>query len=464
MHSFSRRGLGLAALALAACTTPVSPRLPTVPAPEGYAVAYIDPFADDTVIRRDGHPDILFATDREPAADGAAGFYGEERGNALRLGRGTIEGVGADGRTTWADARSVALLKDEVEAYPLRVTAVEEFGLVPESLPPVAPDALRDAADDGAMRRFIEELDAVLQRSPQKDVYIYVHGYKVGFEHPLLVAAELWHYLAYNGAFIAYAWPTGNQVWSYPSSAESAVNSARKLRLLLLAIAERSQARRVHILGYSAGTRLVMRTLADLGQFARDLPRRELRRRLKLDNVILVSSDLDRDLFSGYLLDGALRIPDTLSLYQYAGDGPLGAAATLFGRRRLGQTLEPAEIDTKAAAWLRETPVLRLIDAGNAPGVDTGNGHRYLRASAWVSADILMTLLYDLTPAQRGLERGEDYPVWQFPADYPERLRRGLEAAGARPFEDRDARGLRYPGEETVRGSGARSQEEEAIE
>jgi len=426
-------------------------------------VAYIDPFADETVIEREGHPDILYATDREPAPDGGSGFYGDARGRALRLGRGVIEGLGADGRTTWADARSVALLKDEVEAYPLRVTAVEEYGIVPASLPSVAPDALRDAADEGAMRRFIDDLDERLNASAQKDVYLFVHGYKVGFEHPLLVAAELWHYLAYNGAFVAYAWPTGSQVWSYPSSAESAVNSARMLRLLLLEIAAESQARRIHIVAYSAGTRLVMRTLADLGLYARDMPRREIRRRLKLDNVVIVSSDLDRDIFSGYLLDGALRIPDTLSLYQYADDGPLAAAATLFGRPRIGQTLQPDEIDAQAAAWLRDTPVLRLIDAGNAPGVDTGNGHRYLRASAWVSADILMSLLYDLTPAQRGLERSDDYPVWRFPVDYPERLQRGLDAAGARPFDDRDAQGRRHP-RKSAGTSGAALQEEDTIE
>jgi esterase/lipase superfamily enzyme len=463
MHFHARRVLAAALVALAACSTPASHRLPAVPAPPTYAVAYIDPFADDTVIERDGHPDILYATDRAPAADGAPGFYGDERGNALRLGRGTIEGLGADGHTTWADARGVALLKDDVENYPLRVTAVEEFGVVPESLPPVAPDALREAADEAAMRRFIDELDERLARSAQKDVYLYVHGYKVGFEHPLLVASELWHYLAYNGAFVAYAWPTGDQVWSYLSSAESAVNSARKLRLLLLAIAERSQAQRIPIVAYSAGTRLVMRTLTDLGQYTRDVPRPELRRRLKLDNVFIVSSDLDRDIFSGYLLDGALRVVDTLSLYQYEGDGPLAAAATLFGRRRLGQTLEPNEIDAQAAAWLNATPVLRLIDAGNAPGVDTGNGHRYLRASAWVSADILMTLLYDLTPQQRGLQRSEEYPVWQFPDDYPERLRSGLDTAGARPFDDRDARGLRYL-DLPEQDSGRVLQEEKTIE
>lgn len=41
--------------------------------------------------------------------------------------------------------------------------------------------------------------------------------------YPLLVASELWHFLGYNGAFIAYSWPTKFSIWAYVADLENAI-------------------------------------------------------------------------------------------------------------------------------------------------------------------------------------------------------------------------------------------------
>jgi hypothetical protein len=43
-----------------------------------------------------------------------------------------------------------------------------------------------------------------------------------------------------------------------------------------------------------------------------------------------------------------------------------------------------------------------------------------------VSSDILTTLMYDLTPEQRGLTRTEEWPIWVFPPDYISNLTKKL--------------------------------------
>ena len=53
-------------------------------------------------------------------------------------------------------------------------------------------------------------------------------------------------------------------------------------------------------------------------------------------------------------------------------------------------------------------------------------GHSYFRTGPWVSSDILMMLMYSLSPEQRGLVRYEDFPVRDFPEDYVARLRSAL--------------------------------------
>jgi hypothetical protein len=40
-----------------------------------------------------------------------------------------------------------------------------------------------------------------------------------------------------------------------------------------------------------------------------------------------------------------------------------------------------------------------------------------------------MTLMYDLPPAERGLERSDESAIWTFPTDYIERLRRAVMKA-----------------------------------
>ena len=63
-----------------------------------------------------------------------------------------------------------------------------------------------------------------------------------------------------------------------------------------------------------------------------------------------------------------------------------------------------------------------IIDVSDAEKSDAGNGHSYFRQSPWASSDLLMTLMYDLGPRERGLERTAENPVWSFPADYIDRL------------------------------------------
>jgi hypothetical protein len=43
-----------------------------------------------------------------------------------------------------------------------------------------------------------------------------------------------------------------------------------------------------------------------------------------------------------------------------------------------------------------------------------------------VSSDVLMTLMYNLSPGERGLVMLDDIPEWTFPPDYVERLRKSL--------------------------------------
>lgn len=404
-------------------TKPPSDQIFLMPAPDLYAEGDIDPFSDDEPIESEYQPRILFATDRLPSDDKEQfAFYGDGRDNALHLGEARIE-FSADNPITWDEARRISLLKSRTDKYPLQIASVEEYGLLARTVPPIRPEADRTETPG---RRFAEAINRRLQDSQSRDVYIYVHGYKVEFENPILVAAELWHFLGHDGAFVAYSWPSTRKTLAYWSDLDDAINSARRLRALIVHIAENTDAERIHVVGYSAGTRLVARMVADLGLYGYFLDDEELHRRVKLGHVILVGSDIDRAILMGYLLDGALRVPVALTIYESADDSALGLSQRVFQRNRVGQVVA-GELDLPGVKeFFVQHPELRVIDVTQAEAGTAGSGHSYFRESPWVSSDILVTLLYDLPPAERGLVRKPDSPIWTFPDDYITRLRGAL--------------------------------------
>jgi esterase/lipase superfamily enzyme len=272
---------------------------------------------------------------------------------------------------------------------------------------------------------FAAKINAKLAISKVKDVFIYLHGYKVVFENPLLVASELWHFLGYAGAFIAFSWPSTPSTLAYFSDLETAALSAGNLRIFIQYLAEKTDARRIHIIGYSAGTRVVSQALNQLALMHVEPDGGVSAKNLRIGHVILTGSDLDLHLFGSYLMDGVLDIVDNLTVYASAKDKALGMSRWVFGRDRLGQIVS-IELPEAATAFLRQNKNLVIINATDSPGADTGNGHAYFRQSPWTSSDILATLIFNFKPGERGLEQVNGGPIWTFSADYIERLREAL--------------------------------------
>jgi esterase/lipase superfamily enzyme len=305
------------------------------------------------------------------------------------------------------------------------VTAVEEVGILDRSLNALTDHVMDKDQQSVPGEQFAAKVNAKLAISRAKDVFIYLHGYKVVFENPLLVASELWHFLGYEGVFIAFAWPSTPEITAYFSDLETAALSAGSLRILIQYLAEETDAKRIHIIGYSAGTRVVAQALDQLALMQAGPGCKKLAQDLRIGHVILTGSDIDRHIFGAYLVDGILDVVDDLTIYASAKDKALGMSKWVFGRGRLGQTVDGTLSET-AAAYLRQAKKLVIINATDAPGAASGNGHAYFRQSPWTSSDILATLSFDLEPEKRGLEQANAGPIWTFRADYIDTLREAI--------------------------------------
>jgi len=416
------------ALFLGACASQPINQIMLMPAPDVFDQGDWDPFTDRDPIKEIPYGGILYATDREPVREEGQ-YYLDDRGHVLRLGVAKVA-AGKEGMT-WEDARRISLLKERGEDYPLKVTDVREVGILDRSI-----NVLTDSLMDKDQRhlpseQFAAKVNAKLAISKRKDVFIYVHGYKVVFENPLLVASELWHFLGYEGAFIAFAWPSTPSTLAYFSDLETAALSAGNLRILIQYLAEKTDARRIHIIGYSAGTRVVARALDQLALMHASPDCNDSAKALRIGHVILTGSDIDTHIFGSYLVDGMLDVVDDITIYASAKDKALGMSKWVFGRQRLGQIVS-IDLSEDAARYLRQNSKLIIVNATDTPGAGSGNGHAYFRQSPSTSSDILTMLTFDLKPKERGLEQTGGRPIWTFPTNYIDKLREALLKVGSK--------------------------------
>lgn len=403
-------------LALAGCSAGGPSTIDLMPAPDIYAQAGLNPFGDEVP-----DPVIYYATNRAPAEEGVQAYSGK-RGGVLRLGTATIKLT--KGELEWEEARRVSLLKNRSDKYPLQVDTVTELGVLGSSLDPLFTDPALIAGVDDTGKEFAQGINDRLAQSKRKDVFIYVHGYKVDFDNPILVASELWHFLGYEGVFLAYSWPSTPRTMAYLGDLETAELSSYYLRDFLEYLSESTDAERIHIIGYSAGTRVVEKALFQLALINKRTSEEALKK-LRIGHAMLIGSDMDARIFGANIQDGLLDVPDDLTVYISENDKAVDFAGWLFDRARLGQVQE--ELNDSVKEFLVRNPKLRLIDVTGAEAADSGNGHGYFRESPWVSSDILMTLMYDLHPKERGLVKELGWPIWTFPPNYVEALSQDLE-------------------------------------
>jgi esterase/lipase superfamily enzyme len=425
----ARFGLLIAASLAAACGGSGPYQLVLMPAPDIYAEAVVDPFEDLSPMEiADGDAGVLYVTDRAPYP--GAGSYSSDRGHVLRAGVATVK-LG-EGTYTWDEARRISLLKNRTEDYPIKVENLQEFGILPESLTRLEQSG-GEIGDPAATDQLVARIQAHLDRSSLKEINIYVHGYKVVFENPILVVAELWHYLGYEGSFVAFSWPATPKRLAYIADVATAQYSGARLRRLVQLLSERTTAERINLIGYSAGSRVVVTALEQLSlmQYYAD-PDALRERGPRLGNIVLIGADVERALFGRVVAEGALNVAENITVYVSAKDKALGFSKWLYGgEKRLGESFSTAAIGPEARAWLAANPGLSVIDVTDAANAQAGNGHGYFRSSPWVSGDLLMLLRHGLAPADRGLVMHAEEPIWLFPEDYFDRLRVALAAAGA---------------------------------
>jgi len=227
---------------------------------------------------------------------------------------------------------------------------------------------------------FAARVNAQLESSTGRDVFIYVPGINLTFELGVRRMAEFGHYLGRDGVFVTYAWPAHDHPFAYGTDRRSARRSVEGFREFLRFLATETDAERIHLITSSAGAPVVSETLAALRDERPGVPAAAVRQGTRIGEVIYAASDQGVDDFRAMLDSGAADMADHITIYSSSMD--MGLVLTkVFGSgdRTIGRL--PAHMrDDDAAHFAEWSDRVTVVDVTNAMG-PAGRGdfwaHRY---------------------------------------------------------------------------------------
>jgi esterase/lipase superfamily enzyme len=398
---------------------PVEPLMPT---PVLYTDVGVDPIGHIPESDRWTPRRVYFATTRARSGDAREIRYTNSPSDDLGLGLALIAFGTAE--TNWAALAKASTSAERDKPINLTIAGIIEVGRVP--LTPAGIDLRED--NDAAW--LLRDLNRAIGASRDKDILVYVHGAKVNFYNACVFAAQLDHFLGRDMTSLAFSWPTRQNILAYAfgSDRQRAYDSAGALASLLESLADETEARRIHVLAWSAGARVLTRALVSLRERHPEETAEALRERLRIGTAYFAAGDVPGDEFLA-ALPTIHAITNSVIVTTSDHDEALKSAEALMGgQRRIGQKghdLTPAQLEL-----LDSMDRLEIVDLSlgrEDRGFDI-TGHRYWFNHPWASTDVLLAIRTDLPPAQRGLVRAKGGLLWSMPPDYPERIRESLES------------------------------------
>jgi esterase/lipase superfamily enzyme len=228
------------------------------------------------------------------------------------------------------------------------------------------------------------------------DALVFVHGYNVSFNEATRRTAQLAYDLEFPGAPICYSWPSHSEAAQYPKDLTNARESVPEFRRFLATVAQKTGAKKIHIVAHSMGTMLVGESLQrpitddDAKQFRQ---------------IVLAAPDIDQKVFLDQIAPAMMSGQRHLTLYASSNDEALAMSMKFNGEQRAGATRP-------------KVTLLKGMDTIDASAVDTSfMGHSYFASAAQLINDLKYLLEHDKPVDQRfGLSKQsiDDGDYWAF--------------------------------------------------
>jgi esterase/lipase superfamily enzyme len=229
---------------------------------------------------------------------------------------------------------------------------------------------------------FYRRLQAQVERSPQKEVFIFIHGYNNTFEDAVRRTGQMAHDLEYQGAAVCYSWPSQGGLFQYTVDETNVAWTTPHFKRFVLDIVAHANAEHVSLIAHSMGNRALTCALRDLALEMQETPP-------IFQQVVLAAPDIDADIFVRDIAPVLKNKAQSVTLYASSNDQALIASKLVHGYPRAGDSGE----------LLVLIPGIDTIDVSE---VDTSLlGHNYYGESDAILADICLLLQESKPPSQR---------------------------------------------------------------
>lgn len=385
------------------------PPMRLMPTPTVFLNGVPNAFAANPALAKSNQIELFYATNRLPVGPRNNRTYAVVPGRDLQLGVATIR-IGDDA-TTW----------DKI--YAMSTNAVEDRRprLTLQSLAEMATVNDAERLSPGT-RAWLALVNGAIDRAADKDIIIYVHGANSTVERAAGQAAQLRHFTGQNSVVLLFAWPTAENFLRYPRDMVTAFGAAPQLARLVDLLARHTRAEHIDILSYSAGGTVASDGLALIGRQSHAPGALDPR----IGEVYHAAPDADTRGFVDDLRDYA-GVARRVTLSANMGDVTLRLSQAANRGSRAGRP-DIAELSANQTRF--------LLDATHEKGLEllrvrpedvpdlSDRSHSFWYNDPWVSSDVLITFLFHLPPAERGLVSGQvgEATYWAFPPDYEARL------------------------------------------
>jgi len=167
------------------------------------------------------------------------------------------------------------------------------------------------------------------QAPGERQAFVFVHGYNVGFEDALKRTAQIAFDLDFSGACLLFTWPSSAALLGYGRDQDSADIAVNYLIEFLDAAARQMPNTRLHFLAHSMGNQVLLGALEKMALRGAGL------KGLALGEIILAHPDVDQDRFR-QLVKGVKGLGARLTLYMSGDDRALWVSKLLRGTGRAG--------------------------------------------------------------------------------------------------------------------------------
>ena len=373
--------------------------------------------------------DFFYATNRKPSASDDGRHYVTDFDQDLRLGSATVR-IWDKGRTAEEVYLQAMMVKRDKE-LPLFLEQVSQQATV-------QPNYGLDLSIE--TRAYLDSINSALAQSKNKEIIVYVHGANNTFYRSSSQAAQFSYFTLKRSVVVLFSWPSAGSLTRYSTDVKNSAQSYEVFVRLINLLTRYTDARRINILSYSAGARIVspgLDLLATQQQVSSDEPRKKL----NLGIVYYASPDEEQTVFYNHLAN-YLDLADDVTVSVNFHDSVLAYAETYSGVARAGMS-DPSQIseaEVKEIIKKLDRPNIHVIDVDGSkiPGLARGE-HGSWYNHPWVNTDVILQFLYHASsPADRGLVLKDPGRYWKkywiYPEDYPERIRElhpGIKARGS---------------------------------